>query len=62
MSEIFIYELYDWIDVDKLNWTGLSSNPNAVGLLEQNLDKILWYALSKNENAIQLLEKYPENK
>ena len=34
----------------------LSSNPNAIHLLEANLDKIDWNAVSINPNAIHLLE------
>jgi hypothetical protein len=30
--------LRDWIDVDKINWSSLSENPNAIHLLEQNPD------------------------
>lgn len=35
----------------------LSSNKNAIKLLEENIDKIDWRQLSANENAIHLLEK-----
>ena len=35
----------------------LSSNPNAIHILEQNQDKIDWFWLSGNRNAIYLLEK-----
>ena len=35
----------------------LSTNPNAIHLLEQNPDKIDWFWLSLNPNAIDLLEK-----
>ena len=38
-------------------WTGLSGNPNAIHMLEQNLDVINWFWLSENPNAIHLLEK-----
>ena len=37
--------------MDKINWICLSTNPNAIPLLEQNLDKIDWFNLSKNPNA-----------
>ena len=30
------YVLLDWIDETKLEWFGLSSNPNAIELLEKN--------------------------
>ena len=36
---------------------GLSSNPNAIPILEKNQDKIDWSQLSYNPNAINLLEK-----
>ena len=52
-----IYKLLDWIDIDKLDWDELSSNENAINLLEQNQDKIIWSSLSFNENAIELLEQ-----
>jgi hypothetical protein len=38
----------------------LSSNPNAIHLLEENLEKINWSFLSINPNAIHLLEKNKE--
>jgi hypothetical protein len=47
--------LLDWININELNWSGLSSNPDAVYLLEQFSDKIDWSELSKNPNAIHLL-------
>ena len=37
-------------NVDKIYWSRLSSNPNAIRLLEKNMDKIDWYNLSKNPN------------
>ena len=40
--------------MNKINWTRLSLNPNAIHILEQNLDKIDWYNLSLNPNAIHL--------
>jgi len=43
--------------LDKINWDYLSSNPNAIYLLEQNKDKINWHWLSENPNAIHLLEQ-----
>jgi hypothetical protein len=49
--------LLDWIDYDKINWSYLSDNPNAVEFLKANLDKIDWFYLSGNSNAIHLLEK-----
>jgi len=44
--------------MDKINWIYLSSNPNAIHLLEKNIDKkTTWSCLSTNPNAIHLLEK-----
>jgi hypothetical protein len=54
-------KLRDWIDYDKLNWKILSSNPNAIELLEKNKNKIEYYCLSLNPNAIDLLKKNQEN-
>ena len=54
------YKLLDWIDHDKLDWSNLSSNPNAIHLLENNPEKIDWSRLSSNPNAIHILEKNPD--
>ena len=66
------YVLLDWIDTDKLNWDRLSTNPNAIDLLEDRIkyektltqerynnlkNKINWYNLSSNPNAIDLLKE-----
>ena len=50
--------LLPWIVnyIEKFNWSMLSSNPNAISLLEANEDKIDWQHLSSNPNAIHLLE------
>ena len=50
-------KLRDWIDIDKINWDGLSINPNAIELLKKNQNKINWDNLSLNSNAIELLKK-----
>ena len=42
------YKLHKWIDINKLSWYNLSSNPNAIYLLEKNIDKINWTNLSGN--------------
>ena len=49
-------KLLDWIDLDKLNWSRLSGNINAIDLLEANPYIISWIMLSTNPNAIHLLE------
>ena len=43
--------------IDKVDWTQLSRNPNAIHILEQNLDKVDWTELSGNPNAIHILEQ-----
>ena len=48
------YVLLPWIDLAKLDWGGLSLNPNAIHLLEKHPDKIDWHWLSANPNAIHL--------
>jgi hypothetical protein len=53
-------ELLPWIDETKLNWCGLSKNPNVMELLRENPDKIHWYELSQNPNAIDLLRENPD--
>ena len=50
-------KLRDWIDINKINWDGLSINPNAIELLKENQDKICWFNLSYNTNSIELLKK-----
>ena len=56
-------KLLNWIDVNKLDWNGLSKNPNLVynmQLLGANLRRINWGYLSRNSNAISILEANPE--
>ena len=53
-------KLRDWIDIEKIYWDELSSNPNAIELLRENLDKINWTWLSGNTNAIELLQANPD--
>ena len=57
------YKLLDWVkkylyevNPNKIIWTSLSKNKNAINILEKNIDKINWYWLSLNENAIHILE------
>ena len=42
---------------DKINWYQLSTNPNAMLLLENNRNKIHWGYLCENINAISLLNE-----
>ena len=53
-------KLLDWIDIENLDWNGLSANPAAIHLLEANQDKINWITLSVNPAAIHLLEANPD--
>ena len=43
--------------MDKIDWSVLSYNINAISLLEKDLDKVFWYNLSRNDNVIPILEK-----
>jgi hypothetical protein len=42
-------------NIDKIEWIELSSNPNAIHIMEKNLDKVKWYELIYNSNAIHLI-------
>lgn len=48
-------------ELDKYGWSLLSSNENAIHILEQNIDKINWKELSKNYNAIEMLKNNYDN-
>ena len=54
------FVLKEWINKEKLDWSGLSLNPCAIRLLEQNQEKIDWRNLNQNPNAINLLIKNPK--
>ena len=41
---------------NKIDWSFLSTNPNAIEILKENQDKIDWYYLSLNINALELLK------
>jgi hypothetical protein len=45
------------MNLDKIDWIGLSLNPNAIHILERNLDKVDWFYLSLNPNAVHILEQ-----
>lgn len=49
------YHLREWIKDKPVNWYFLSSNPNAIKLLEANPDKIYFREFCKNPNAIHFL-------
>ena len=42
--------------MDKVDWTGLCQNPNAIHIIKNNLDKVYWNALAFNDIAIELIE------
>ena len=46
------YKLYN---KNNIVWSNLSSNPNAIHILENNLDKNVWYFLSRNPNISQII-------
>jgi hypothetical protein len=39
--------------MNKINWKHLSSNPNAIHLLEKNVEKINWYTLTENPSIFE---------
>ena len=64
-----IYKYQKILDNEKIDWFGLSQNPNpnSIHFLEKNIDKLyhykgpsyknVWQGLSSNPNAIHILEK-----
>ena len=48
----------EYILYNKVCWSHLSLNPNAIPVLEKYVDKVDWTILSRNPNAIPILEKY----
>ena len=56
-----INPIYQFQNLDKVDWLSLSENPNAIHILEKNLDKVHWWNLSSNINAIHLLENNLDN-
>ena len=51
---------------ENVDWETLSSNPNAISFLKQNLDQfgclssVCWWGLSINPKAISILEQNPD--
>ena len=54
-----VYKLVDWIDIKKLDWKRLSSNPHAIDLLKKQSHMINWNTLNYNINGFELLKEYP---
>ena len=46
------YKLKDWININKINWSILSFNPNAIELLTNNQNKIDWNNLNSGARCI----------
>jgi hypothetical protein len=55
-------KVLDWIPLDKLEWSELSFNSEAIFFLEQHPDRIDWYRLCTNEHprAVEWLEQNPD--
>lgn len=49
-------KLKDWVKQDKLNWSILCRNPNAIQMIEAKPSSINWYRLSENPEACHLLQ------
>ena len=43
---------------DKINWSSLSENPNAIELLQCNQDKIDWTNFSRNPSIFEVQYDY----
>ena len=52
-----ILKFKDWIDINKINFSLLSLNPNANYYLQENYHKIYWDNISENYNCIDIIEK-----
>jgi hypothetical protein len=50
-------EYYDLEGRNRINWKGLSANPNAIDLLKENPEQINFNYLSANPKAIDLLKE-----
>ncbi len=51
MKGTHFMKLVEWFPLDKVDWHYLSSNPNAISILEKNLNKVNWNYLSQNPNG-----------
>ena len=61
MPKKTIFQLISLLEQNpnKIDWDGLSVNPNAIPLLEQNQDKIVWnYFSHKDELKINWKSKH----
>jgi hypothetical protein len=41
--------------MDKVDWRCLSSNPNAIDILKNNMDKVDWRRLCRNDKVLEIL-------
>ena len=46
-------KLRTWIPINEVDWIKLSTNPNAIHILEKNLDKVYWDLLSSKPFVIK---------
>ena len=53
-GQILFPKLHDWIDINKINWNNLSSNPNAMEFLK----KIKIKLIGINYQIIQMQMNY----
>ena len=58
MNELYVNFLRN--NIDKISWSRLSQNPEAIEFLTENQDKIWWNHLSTNPAALELLMANPE--
>ena len=58
MNELYVNFLRN--NIDKISWSRLSQNPEAIDFLTENQDKIWWNHLSTNPAALELLMANPE--
>ena len=47
----------EFLNQERISWSELSENPEAIHLLEKHYDKIDWENLSRNPSAIKLIER-----
>jgi hypothetical protein len=40
-----MYKLSSWVPLEKLDWDRLSSNENAIHILEKNIDKLVLFII-----------------
>ena len=61
-NQIGIYKLKEWVNIERLDWSYLSENPNATHILEKHPDKIDWNMLSRNPEIFTFVYDYDKMK